>query len=255
MADRLICGLVRHAAGRAGRPTGLRFTERQLYYELCRVLLPVHLLPRRLAFTVPALIPIGLFEGWLQRCDTIDGLLDPPEAATSDLGNSTTEDDLFDYALPRILVCQSSAVADMLRANSLPMESACPVISVDELPLDPGLVRMLDATSATDEGARVYVLHDDSSVGLALPQTVAETGGLPESAIVVPIGLRRSQTAPLHLTRSGWRQASYVEVESVAPAVLLRSVHRLVRDVHRRREPLVDLPAARSAGFLTWPQR
>ncbi|MGO3325919.1 hypothetical protein [Gordonia sp. (in: high G+C Gram-positive bacteria)] len=255
MADRLISGVVHYAAARAGRPTGLRFTQRQLYYELCRLLLPVHLLPRRLAFTVPALIPIGVFESCLQRCGVIDGLLDPPEATTPDPGSSTVEDDLFDYALPRLLICQSSAVADMLRANGLPMESACPVLSADDLPLAPGLVRMLDTASVTGDGARVYVLHDDSPVGLALPQRLAETAGLPESAVVVPIGLRRSQTAPLHLTRSGWHPASYVEVESVAPAVLLRSVHRLVRDVHRRREPLVDLSAARSAGFLTWPQR
>ncbi|MCF8610502.1 hypothetical protein L5G28_10100 [Gordonia sp. HY285] len=255
MAYRLTSSLVQRAAAHAGAPTGLRFTERQLYYEVCRLLLPAHHLPRLVPFTVFPPISIEAFEGWLRQSDDLPGLLTRPGKSPTEPGRSTPEGDLFDYALPRLLICQSHAIADMLRVNGLPMESACPVVSVDELPLAAGLVRMLDATAATGDGARVYVLHDDSPVGLGLPEAIGERADLPDSATIVPIGLRRSQTAALHLARAGWRSSSPVEIESVPPAVLLRSVHRLVRDVHRRREPLVDLPAVREAGFLTWPQR
>ncbi|GAA4672970.1 hypothetical protein [Gordonia humi] len=253
MADRLTSRLVLSAAARAGAPTNLWFTERQLYYEICRLMVPGHLIPRWIGFTVPPVLPFSLVRTWIRRCPGVDGLLGDPEPVSSDTGAATAEPDLFDYALPRLLICQSPAVADMLRANGLPMESACPVICVDDLPLHSGLARMLHTTSLTDDGARIYVLHDDSPSGLTLPASIAAMIEVPDSATVVPIGLRRSQTAPLHLARTGLGRRSAVDVESVPPAMLLRSVHRLVRDVTRRREPAVDLRAARAAGFLTWP--
>src|SRR6478672_2890897 len=55
MLDRLL----RIAADRAAAPSGIRFTERQLYYEVCRLLTPTHRVPRRFAFTVPA--PLSYF--------------------------------------------------------------------------------------------------------------------------------------------------------------------------------------------------
>ncbi|MBF6506085.1 hypothetical protein IU423_32390, partial [Nocardia farcinica] len=44
-----------------------------------------------------------------------------------------------------------------------------------------------------------------------------------------------------------------VDLDTVRPAALLRTVHRLVREVRPPRTPLVDLRRARDAGFLTWP--
>ncbi|MBM7367517.1 hypothetical protein [Gordonia hydrophobica] len=250
----MIGALLRRAAARASAPTDLAFTRRQLYYETCRLLLPVHLLPRPLAFTVPPVLPYRWFTAALRRAGDLDRMLPEPDQAATAPGAMTAEPDLFDYALPRLLICQSPAVAAMLRANGTPMESACPVLSLHDLPLHDGLVRMLAQTAVDGaEGATIYVLHDDSPEGWALPGRLESLTDLPDTVTVTPIGLRRSQTAPLHLPRRGPRRSAPVDVEAVPPAMLLRSVHRLVRGVHRRPEPIIDLRAARSAGFLTWP--
>lgn len=249
----MIDGLLRRAAARASAPADLRFTPKQLYYEVCRMLVPAHRLPRRLAFTVPPVLPYRWFTAALHRCGDIDGLLPAPDAIAAEPGAATTEPDLFDYALPRLLICQSSTVAAMLRANGTPMESACPVLSLHDLPLADGLLRMLGNTAVDGVGATVYLLHDDSPEGRALPGRFAELTPIPTTVKVTPIGLRRSQTSPLHLARRGFGRRCAVEVEAVSPAMLLRSVHRLVREVHRSPEPIIDLHAVRSAGFLTWP--
>lgn len=253
MAGGMIAGpldrLVRAAAVRAAAPNGLLFTERQLYYEVCRTMLPVHRLPRRPAFTVPPVVPYRAFLAALDRIGEVPGLLGPSPAPPATVGAHTPEPDLFDYGLPRLLVCRSTAVAAMLRANGIPMESACPVVSAAELPLDPRITAMLARAHGT-----VYVLHDATPADLAFPERLPTLTDIPDGIDIVPIGLRPAQTAPLHLTRSTLLgRGRAVEVESVNPAVLLRSVHRLVRDVHRPGTALIDIRRARRTGFLTWP--
>ena len=240
--------LVRIAAERAAAPNGLLFTERQLYYEVCRTVLPVHRLPRRPAFTVPPPVPYRTFRAALDRIGEVPGLLGSPPARPATVGAHTPEPDLFDYGLPRLLVCRSTAVAAMLRANRIPMESACPVVSAAELPLDPGVTAMLARAQGT-----VYVLHDASPADLAFPERLPALTDIPDGVDIVPIGLRPAQTAPLHLTQIRSTASRVAEVESVNPAVLLRSVHRLVRDVHRPGTALIDIGRARRTGFLTWP--
>lgn len=241
--------LLRVAAARAAAPNGLLFTERQLYYELCRTVLPAHRLPRRPGFTVPPVVPYRVFRAALDRIGEVPGLLDPPPARPAVVGAHTPEPDLFDYGLPRLLVCRSTAVAAMLRANGIPMESACPVVSATELPLAPGITAMLARAHGT-----VYVLHDAAPAELAFPDRLPTLTDIPEGVDIVPIGLRPPQTTPLHLThiRTTGRGRA-VEVESVNPAVLLRSVHRLVRDVPRPAGTSIDIRRARRTGFLTWP--
>ena len=243
--------LVRIAAERVAAPNGLLFTERQLYYEVCRTVLPVHRLPRRPAFTVPPVVPYRAFRAALARIGEVPGLLGPPSPRPAAAGAHTPEPDLFDYGLPRLLVCGSAAVAGMLRANGIPMESACPVVSAAELPLAPGVAAMLARAHGT-----IYVLHDTSPADLAFPERLPTLTDIPDGVDIVPIGLRPAQTAPLHLTRirgAAPGRGRVVEVESVNPAVLLRSVHRLVRDVHRPPTTLIDIRRARRTGFLTWP--
>lgn len=246
MTDRVLDRLLRGAIERAAAPNGVRFTERQLYFELCRGVVPAHRLPRRPAFTVPAFVPDLLFRAALDRYGTIPGLLESARPLPRGVGRNTTEPDLFDYGLPRLLVCESIQVAAMLRANGVPMESACPVVSADDLPLDPGIAAMLDRAG----GATVYVLHDASEEGLGRPARLPTLTDIPDGVRVAAIGLIPSQAAPLHLPHALGRA---VEVESVNPAVLLRTVHRLVRGIHRTTTPLVDVRSARRTGFLTWP--
>ncbi|MGQ4601417.1 hypothetical protein [Nocardia sp. R6R-6] len=271
MADgvnrRMLDRLLRVAAERAGAPSGIRFTERQLYYEVCRILSPLHRMPRQLEFTLAAPVSFAAFEAALHHREEIPGLLSPVAARGAPAGRYTPEPDLFDYGLPRLLVSESDGIAQMLRANGVQMESACPVLSVAELPLDPRVAGML----ARVEQATIYLLHDASAEGLTFPTRLPGLTDIPDGVRVVPLGLRPRQAAALHLTHlrgsaptslaaqlDPWERAwlgrgRFVEVEAVRPASLLRTVHRLVREVRSSRTALLQLRRVRAAGFLTWP--
>jgi hypothetical protein len=253
---------LRAAAVRAGEPGGLSFTERQLYYAVCRVLRPWHRLPRRPAFTVAPPLSYRDFRAVLASHGPVPGLLAPAPASPRGVGRHTTEPDLYDYGLPRLLVCEPPGIAHMLRANDVPMESACPVFDVAELPLDARLGEMLVRGEGT-----IYLLHDASAHGMTFPARLPGLTEVPDGVRVVALGLRPRQAAPLHLVHgrgpasvpelavsdreARWlARGRFTEVSAVAPAALLRTVHRLVREVRPAR-PQWSIP--RDVGFLTWP--
>lgn len=258
----MIGRLLPRALAAATAPSGLRVTERQLYYELCRSLAPAHRLRRGPGFTVPVPLSYGTFRAAL---GDRPGLLDVPPPERAEPGRHTPEPDLFDYGLPRLLICRSHGIAHMLRANGLPMESACPVLSTAELPVHPGVARMLARVGGT-----AFVLHEASTAGVEFARQVRELAALPDEVAVVPLGLRPRQAAALHLfhlpgartapppgmddrERRWLASGRTVELEAVRPAALLRTVHRLVRGVRTPRTPLFELRRTRDTGFLTWP--
>jgi hypothetical protein len=167
---------------------------------------------------------------------------------------------VFHYGLPRLLICQDRAIADMLLANDLHMESACAVYAMADLPLDPRLRAVT---------GRVYVLHDASLAGFAALATVRRwADGLP----VTPLGLRPAHARTMRLFRAEkstvedadldglepWEQrwlraGRSVEVAAVNPARLLRAVHRLVREQARPRRSLPRLREVAAVGFLSPP--
>ncbi|MEE1927172.1 hypothetical protein V1J52_03070 [Streptomyces sp. TRM 70351] len=280
--DRMLHAALARAVVRAGQPGGIRFTERQLYYALCRVLHPLHRAPRRLPFTLAPPVAYSRFRAALDAygpgphgpADRLPGLLAPEPVVRHPAGRHTPEADLFDYGLPRLLVCQSDAVAHMLRANALPMESACPVHGAGELPLDPAVLRMLGLAGR----ATVYLLHDASPAGLAFAARFTAATPLPSGVRTVALGLRPRQAAALHLThgRPEHRPGAYrippgaapaltrrehawlcggrfAEVEAVPPAVLLRTVHRMVRGIRAPRPARRRLRGVRETGFLSRP--
>jgi hypothetical protein len=228
---------LRRAVVHAGAPGGIRFTERQLYFELCRTLQPLCRASRRLRFTVPAPIGYDRFRRGLSRWPgDVPGLLTAPRDPAP-----APPPEVFGYGLPRVLVCQSREIADMLLANGLHMESVCPVFSVDDLPLDHRLRGAVEAGTG-----RVYVLHDTGAAGDATVEAVTGwAAGIP----VVPLGLRPVHAAALHLPRVG----PTAEVAAVNPARLLRTVHRLVREQYRARRSLPRLRRLAATGFLSWP--
>ncbi|MFJ2650988.1 hypothetical protein ACIO1C_30240 [Streptomyces sp. NPDC087420] len=287
MRGRLLGRALDTAAARAGAPGRILFTERQLYYELCRVVRPVGWVPRLLPFTPAPPVPYERFEQALaRRRGEVPGLLGPdpapgsgvPGGASPEAGASPgpePEPDLYDYGLPRLLVCQSRSVARMLLANDLHLEAACPVLAAGDLPLDPRLLAGL----ARVDGATVHVLHDASVAGIALTARlradhpgvrVASLGLVPRHAIAMRLnaaraparvppesGLPAETALPAGLDRRerDWlARGRSAEVEAVHPARLLRTVQRLVRGprtpVHSVWTGLREL---RTAGFMTWP--
>lgn len=295
VGEAILDRVLRTAVERAAAPGQLRFTERQLYYEVCRVLMPWHRAPRRTQFTSAPALTYDAYLAALRRHGPgpVEGLLPPVEPKLRQpAGRHTAEPDLFDYGLPRLLVCESDDIAAMLRANGVPMESACPVYGAGELPLDHGVLRML----ALAERATVYLLHDASARGLTFPTRFVRSVDVPDGVRVVPLGLRPRQAGALHLVhgrgpayaavpaalpaagsglgpgpgpgpdpgqglafelgrweRDWLRRGRFVEVAAVNPASLLRTVHRLVREVRTPRSQLTELRQVRRAGFLSWP--
>ena len=223
---------LRRAVIRAGAPGRILFTERQLYFELCRGLQPLCHAPRRLRFTVPAPIGYARFRQALSRWPgEVPGLLTAPRRPAPE-----PPPEVFEYGLPRILVCQHREIADMLLANGLHMESVCPVFALDDLPLDPRF-----RTALTD--GRIYVLHDTDA---PIDAVARWAGDVP----VVPLGLRPVHARALHLPTVG----ATAEVAAVNPARLLRTVHRLVREQYRPRRTLPRLRRLAATGYLSWPE-
>lgn len=263
----------RNAAARAGAPGGLRFTTRQLYYELNRGRQPLYRIGRRPRFTLPPAVSEASFAAALARFGPPPGVVSPAPARS---GTAPEPVDLYDYGLPRLLVCQDAEIAAMLRANELHMESACPVYALDDLPLDPRIGTALERGTGT-----VFVLHDASLAGLAA--VAAARGAFPEATPVEPLGLRPAHAAALHLTRRGasegarrragsakgapdeetrlwapWERdwlarGNTAEVAAVPPARLLRTVHRLVRGFRKVRT-VARLRQLSAVGYLTWPE-
>lgn len=272
---RLLDRALTTAIGRAGAPGRIRFTERQLYYEMCRVLRPVHTVPRRVPLTPAPSVRYERFEETLRRRDgEIPGLLAPLSASAS-MPYQAGEPDLYDYGLPRLLVCQSRSVARMLLANDLHLEAACPVFAADDSPLDPRLVAGLGRV----DGATVHVLHDASTAGIALTARVraevpgirvASMGLVPRHATALHLISQRGPaptpppaTAPgpagapssLEPREREWLAGGRTaEVESVPPARLLRTVLRMVRGPRTSGYSVwTGLRELRTAGFMTWP--
>ncbi|MFF3749871.1 hypothetical protein ACFYYH_05315 [Streptomyces sp. NPDC002018] len=308
LGDRLLDRALTTAVARAGAPGRIRFTERQLYYEMCRVLRPLHTVPRRIPLTPAPPVRYERFEEALRRRGEVPGLLrslppgpsapaGPPSGPSAPAGSSAPagppagpssgppagasagppaarpapeEPDLYDYGLPRLLVCQSRSVARMLLANDIHLEAACPVLAAEGLPLDPRLAAGL----ARVDGATVQVLHDASTAGIALTARVrADLPGVRVSSM----GLVPRHAVALHLVsphgpapgpddgralpsglgpreRDWLAEGRYAEVESIQPARLLRTVLRVVRGPRMPSHSLwTGLRELRTAGFMTWP--
>ncbi|OKJ65616.1 hypothetical protein AMK27_03535 [Streptomyces sp. CB02009] len=291
------------AAARAGAPGGLRFTERQLYYETCRVLTPGSTLLRgRVPGTPAPVLRLPVFTRALEARgrETVPGLLPPlPESGArvgprrpreraerpepsesselpelSQFSEAYSEPDVYDYGLPRLLMCQDRSIAGMLLANHIHLEAACPVFAAeDALPLDPRLLAALRRA----EGATVYVLHDASPAGLALPAQVRSGLGPVPGVRVVSLGLAPRHAAALRLPtgrgpapgpaalaalpaalrprEADWlAEGRFAEVAAVPPDRLLRTVLRLTRGPRPPRDSLWSgLRGLRGAGFMTWP--
>ncbi|MFV6026490.1 hypothetical protein [Streptomyces sp. NPDC056264] len=300
------------AAARAGAPGGLRFTERQLYYETCRVLSPGSTLLRgRVPGTPAPVLRLPAFTRALEARgrETVPGLLPPlPESGArvgprrpreqaerperserwepsesselsessqfSEFSESYSEPDVYDYGLPRLLMCQDRSIAGMLLANHVHLEAACPVFAAaDALPLDTRLLAALRRA----EGASVYVLHDASPAGLALPAQVRSGLGPVPGVRVVSLGLAPRHAAALRLPtgrgpapgpaalaelpaalrprEADWlAEGRFAEVAAVPPDRLLRTVLRLTRGPRPPRDSLWSgLRGLRGAGFMTWP--
>jgi hypothetical protein len=230
------------------------YTERQLYFEVCRTLQPVRkpwvgrLFPLALA---PA-VSYSRFADRLRAYISSKGV--PPGLIQGPLGQPLPlegrEPDLTDYGCPRVLICQHEDIARMLLANNCHSEFSCVILGLnDAAPLPDPVCAML----ARCEDAVLYLLHDASLRGLALAIRHRELLRVPHEFRSAALGLRPShamrmglcvtRTSPGWLNRpvcipglapeeqafltAGWES----ELSSVSPPDLLRMLNNaIIRD-------------------------
>lgn len=248
--------MIGEAAARAAHPGGVRFTERQLYYEVCRQLRPAPLaegFPR----TAPAPISFEAFRRALDAAGRPAGLVG--ETAPEPLPLEGREPDLAAYGLPRMLVCQDPGLARMLVANGFHMELSCAVVAAWPPPAPFGA--MLERA----RHPRVFALHDASAAGLAWMESLRlrvsaplrEIGLTPSHAMRLKLiahrGPRRQLDPSPHLSTverawlaDGWS----AEAAALPPARLLRALRRIMLEIVPRSQPT---PPHRDVGFLTMP--
>lgn len=291
---------------------GLRYSERQLYYELCRTLRPLPLLKRdglawlalggavaavpvwrrprqagirlgaalslggalallrALPFTLPPPVSLERFAAALcqlqARGIALTGLLPPPATPLA----PPASPELAVFGLPRLLVCTDAALAAMLRANGLPLELGCPVLSLAEASPLPAVTAQMLAVA----GGRVALLHEAGADELALAARLPALLALPAGVSWVALGLRPNHVLQMHLfalpaappawagqlppelspRERRWLMAGRrAELAAIAPLRLMRALRRLLNPAPpppSRIEQLRRLPAL---GYMSWP--
>ena len=261
------------------------FTPKQLFYEFCRqirsplgmetgtvaVLFGLSLVPAMLMRknSLSLLAGSGLVLGGLAAFRNLPHTLSPPvswenfaKLLAAYLRNSEIEGllkieqavrftdkfpgDLTLYGLPRVLVCESDEIAQVLRANQFHLQTPCAVLSLSEAePLNEPVKKML----ARAEQPEVFFLHDASLWAFSLLRTLRKRLELPEEIPLRPLGLRPVHARRLHLFEaeklllpvdlSGFDNLSEsekewlghgnrAEVAAVPPVRLMRVLRRLI---------------------------
>lgn len=135
-----------------------------------------------------------LFQDWLVRWqqfnDPIAKLLPPPR---EDSAPAPVSADVTAYSFDRLVVCDSSAIAQMLIANNFHFENNCAILSVTGYPQ--GVFNTAMEMLRRNPDLKVYALHDCSPQGMRLVHHLRSTPTwFPDSSVaIIDIGLSPSQ--------------------------------------------------------------
>ena len=179
-------------------------------------------------------------------------------------------DDLTLYGLPKLLICESDEIAQMLRLNQFHLQTPCAVLSLREAsPLSKNVQKMLSQA----EEPQVFFLHDASSKSFALIPKLHETLALKAEIPLRPLGLRPVHARHLHLFAQrnvdfspniDLSQSSYldegektwlkngftVEVSAVSPVRLLRVLRRLILGLEIPINSFQNILPQKNLGFM-----
>lgn len=176
--------------------------------------------------------------------------------------------DLTLFGLPKVLVCETDEIAQMLRANQFHLQTPCAVLSVNEAkPLNKNVKKMLKNA----EEPQVYFLHNASLEAFSILKNLRETLDLEEEIPLRPLGLRPVHARRLHLfaekngsckfdfadleyldeSEKRWlNRGNSAEISAVSPVRLLRVLRRLILDLEiPPSEWQIQLPQ-KSLGFM-----
>ncbi len=222
------------------------FTPKQIYYEFCRTLNSPF---RLLTFGNKTIKPPISFERFAQLLEAylqnneLKNLLEikPNIEFTRNVPN-----DLTLYGLPKILVCETDEIAQMLRANQFHLQTPCAVLSLSEAtPMPESFHKMM--TKA--ENPQVYFLHNANLEAFSLIKHLRQTIAAQTDIPLRPIGLRPihamrlqlfanktnsqafdfSEPSYLHNDEKKWLlDGNSAEVSAISPVRLLRVLRRII---------------------------
>jgi hypothetical protein len=178
--------------------------------------------------------------------------------------------DLTFYGLPRILVCESDEIAQMLRANQFHLETPCAVLSLREAsPLNESFQKMLSNV----QDSQVFFLHSASLKAYSIAQNLREVLQLKDEVPIRLLGLRPIHAKRLHLfanktqnallntnlstfdflsnDEKKWLENGFTaEVSAVSPVRLMRVLRRIILGLEiEQRHWKIILPR-RNLGFM-----
>jgi hypothetical protein len=231
----------------------LYFTPKQLFYEFCRTVnLPI--LAKisgliKISKTLETPILFCEFEDLLNRYWQMNEIKELLKLQSNIYFNTDLPNDLTLYGLPKILVCESNEIAQMLRANQFHLQTPCAVLSLEEAnPLARNFHKML----ANAESPQVYFLHDASFKAYSILQNLRQTLSLAENIPLRPLGLRPIHAQRLNLFaqkvmaekvdlnqfsfltegEKQWLETNWkAEISAVSPVRLMRILRRLILDI------------------------
>ena len=265
-----------HSVGR------LYFAPKQLFYEFCRTLrLPFAIDLKKYApiigtvsslvrpyKTLDAPIAFGKFEQFLHeylQSNKIEGLLKIEKEVKF---ANKFPNDLMLYGLPKVLICETDEIAQMLRANQFHLQTPCAVLSLGEAnPLSENFKKML----SNAEEPQVFFLHDASLSAFSALRNLRKTLDLSEGIPLRPLGLRPVHARRLQLfaeknvshdfdfsefdylteSEKNWLiKGNSAEVSAVSPVRLMRVLRRLILGLEiPQSEWQIALPQ-KSLGFM-----
>jgi hypothetical protein len=179
-------------------------------------------------------------------------------------------EDLTLYALPKLLICESDEIAQMLRANQFHLQTPCAVLSLCEAsPLGENYQKML----GNAEEPKVFFLHDASLESFSILSDLRETIDLNNEIPLQPIGLRPVHAKRLHLfaskknislqnfnlsnfnyltdTEKRWlNDGNTVEVSAISPVRLLRVLRRIISGFETPPNSFQNILPQKDLGFI-----
>jgi hypothetical protein len=212
----------------------------------------------------------SVFQDGLTRWQQTNGapaqLLPPPSTTQS---AATVQPDVSAYSFDRLVVCDTSEVAQMLIRNQFHFEHNCAILSVDGYP-EPIFDTVMTMVRRNPD-LKIYALHNCSAQGVQLvhqlrthPQwfpdgqwSIVDVGILPRQILRDPnIAVRRSPSRsrpslPLEVSQTltpeelTWLDSGrYIELQSFSPQRLIQILQRAIAQNH------LANPIESDGGFL-----
>jgi hypothetical protein len=234
----------------------LTWSNRHLYYDVCRRVRRRRLLHRLLRRPLVSVSPME-FENMLERWTSVHGPM-PGRLSARAFAEGPTDDDLAreieDYAFEYLIVCDDDGIADVLLANGFHADNRCAVLSVSGYPAH--AFETLMPLLRRRPPASVIAVHDADPEGCNLAARIADDprwfGGV-EAVQIVDAGLRPADAKPFRglflegsvmnvatentaIEEREWLSKFRLELEAVRPRALLGVLANVIREGVPRRD-------------------